>query len=91
MIAQVGAAGGGLQGMDFGAQGDPMGGMQDAIMNMGMRQAEEERLRRLFAQNAVVPPTAANQAEGMRLTNMMNMPSSYPSGFGNSARRGFTP
>jgi len=101
MIAQVGAAGGGLQGMDFGAQGDPMGGMQDAIMSFGRQKAEDERLRRLFAEmaaqgggmggGAVVPPTAANQAEGMRLTNMMNMPSSYPSGFGNSARRGFTP
>jgi len=52
MIAQVGAAGGGLQGMDFGAQGDPMGGMQDAIMSFGRQKAEDERLRRLFAEMA---------------------------------------
>ncbi len=48
MIAQVGAAGGGLQGMDFGPQGDQMGGMRDAIMSMGRQKAEEERIKKLL-------------------------------------------
>ena len=52
MIAQVGAAGGGLQGMDFNPQaaGDGMGGMQDAIMSMGRQKAEEERIRKILAE-----------------------------------------
>ena len=62
MIAQVGAAGGGLQGMDFGPQGE-MRGMQQGLMNVGQgigrRRAEEERLRQLFL---------ASQASGNRQT-----------------------
>ena len=54
MIAQVGAAGGGLDKIDFGTQSfdDGMGGMQDAITSMGRQKMEEERLRRLFAEMA---------------------------------------
>ncbi len=50
MIAQVGAAGGGLQGMDLGTQAvdEGMGNMQDAIMSMGRQKAEEERIRKLL-------------------------------------------
>jgi len=49
-----GGAGGGLQGMDFGTQAfdDGMGGMQDAIMSFGRQKAEDERLRKLFAEMA---------------------------------------
>ena len=45
-----GAAGGGLQGMDFGTQAvdEGMGGMQDAIMDIGRQKAEEERIRKLL-------------------------------------------
>ena len=45
-----GAAGGGLQGMDFNPQAsdDGMGGMQDAIMSMGRQKAEDERIRKLL-------------------------------------------
>ena len=50
MIAQVGAAGGGLQGMDFGTQAvdEGMGGMQDAIMGIANQKAEDERIRKLL-------------------------------------------
>ena len=46
----TGAAGGGLQGMDFGAQ-DLAGGMQDvqdAMFRIGQNKLEEERLRQLL-------------------------------------------
>ena len=41
-------SGGGLEGMDFGTQGDGMGGMQDAIMGIGRQKAEDERIRKLL-------------------------------------------
>jgi hypothetical protein len=45
-----GAAGGGLQGMDFGTQAvdEGMGGMQDAIMGIANQKAEDERIRKLL-------------------------------------------
>ena len=94
MIAQVGAAGGGLEGMDFGAQGDQMGGMQDAIMNMGRQKAEEERIRELLAAaggggNVPVRPATAGWLANPTSGHGMGAPSSYPSGFGNSARQPF--
>ena len=50
MIAQVGAAGGGLDKMNFGTQAvdQGMGGMQDAIMGIANQKAEDERIRKLL-------------------------------------------
>jgi hypothetical protein len=41
--------GGGLDGVNMNAPSNPLGPMEDAIMNFGQRQLEEERLKRLFA------------------------------------------
>ena len=45
-----GAAGGGLQGMDFGTQAvdEGMGNMQDAIMGIYKQKQEDERIRKLM-------------------------------------------
>ena len=45
-----GAAGGGLQGMDFGTQAvdEGMGNMQDAIMGIYRQNQEDERIRKLM-------------------------------------------
>ena len=45
-----GAAGGGLQGMDFGTKAvdEGMGGMQDAIMGIYKQKQEDERIRKLM-------------------------------------------
>ena len=50
MIAQVGAAGGGLDKMNFGTQAvdQGMGNMQDAIMGIYRQNQEDERIRKLM-------------------------------------------
>jgi len=72
-------AGGGLQGMDFGPQGDQMGGMRDAIMSMGRQKAEEERIRKLLL---------AAQGGGTLTPGMYSNPVAAGGGGFNSLRGG---
>ena len=63
-----GAAGGGLQGMDFGTQAvdEGVGSMQDAMMGIARQREDDERIRKLLAEAGmggggnvpVRPPTA---------------------------------
>ena len=45
----AGAAGGGLDGVNMNAPSNPLGPMEDAIMNFGQSQLEEEKLKRMLA------------------------------------------